>query len=130
MIAEDQNYNTSRPLGDRSYQSRYTGTRGRVAEEAQSSDDEHSTENNRNAVVVEDSDEEESAIPFFKRPKGPKFRDMPSIKPSDPLFDRLMNYKFYRLQRRSHRRTHETMMETNRKMQSLDLILKEHKFSQ
>ena len=37
------------------------------------------------------------AIPFFARKKGPLHEGITIIKPSDPVFDRLMNYRYYRL---------------------------------
>ena len=53
-----------------------------------SSDDEDPLFNNRQHERYDSSDEDDtdSKIPFFKRDKGPRYRNLTTIKPSDPLF--------------------------------------------
>ena len=41
--------------------------------------------------------ERQNVISFFGRKKGPEHEGQVAIKPADPIFDRLMNYRYYRL---------------------------------
>lgn len=41
----------------------------------------------------------EAGFSFFERQKGPRHPGLSSLKPANPLFDRHMSYRFYRLQR-------------------------------
>jgi len=41
-----------------------------------------------------DSDDPTGRIRFYDRPKGPAYLNLRAERPSDPTFDRLMNYRF------------------------------------
>lgn len=74
------------------------------------------------------SEEEESVIPFFERPKGPRFRNMEVIRPSDELFKRLMNYRYYRLKSPDNSRTSTQTGNVHRLIKSMNLSMSEFKF--
>ena len=112
----------------RNSQSKYTGSRGRHHSdtESDSSNEERSTYKDQD---TSDSDGDESTIPFFSRVKGPKHGSLKSIKPSDVLFDRLMNYRYYRLKRTKGSRSSKHILEVRKHLKSLDITLKEYKFN-
>lgn len=62
-----------------------------------SSSDEESGE--EDYFIMEDSSEEEGDqhVTFAERKKGPRHMGLSTIKPSNSIFDRLMNYRYYRL---------------------------------
>ncbi len=77
-----------------------------------------------NAPVDEDSDDDRAGrIPFFSRSKGPRYRGLLVKKPSDPLFDRLTNYRYYRLLRQDRTRDAGAMLDSNKKLKALALTL-------
>ena len=76
----------------------------------------------------DDDQDINSRIPFFKREKGPRYKHLVTIKPSDPLFDRLMSYRYYRLMQRSHRRDADMMLDTQKRMNALSVSLSDVKF--
>ncbi len=83
------------------------------------SDDEYA-----NTPVDEDSDDDRAGrIPFFSRSKGPRYRGLLVKKPSDPLFDRLTNYRYYRLLRQDRNRDAGAMLDANKKLKALALTL-------
>ena len=74
------------------------------------------------------SDEEEDPITFFEREKGPRHMGLKTIKPSNSSFDRLMNYRYYRLKDGRSKRSHATSQATRHFIKSMDLTFKEHRF--
>ncbi len=69
------------------------------------------------------SSDEEDNISFFNRPKGPRHRGLQTQKPFDPAFDRLMNYRYYRLQRTTRRRDASAMLDGNKRVKALTYAL-------
>ena len=65
-------------------------------------------------ATTDDEATPETGFSFFERQKGPRHPGLSSLKPANPLFDRHMSYRFYRLQRlrpkasNSHRETGQT----------------------
>ena len=51
-----------------------------------------------------------------------------TIKPSNSSFDRLMNYRYYRLKDGRSKRSHATSQATRHFIKSMDLTFKEHRF--
>lgn len=92
-------------------------------------EDTTSSEDDANEYATSDEDEEPPTIPFFQREKGPKYPGLSSLHPSDPLFDRLMSYRYYRLMRTSRTRSSATTGVIRKQIKNLELILKDHKFS-
>ena len=64
---------------------------------------------------------------FHERPKGPKHPLVDVIRPGDPMFDRLMNYRYYRLQTR-RKDMKESLLYLHRYQKSLDTAMKDCKF--
>jgi len=56
-----------------------------------------------------DDEDTSASIPFFIRKKGPQHEGLNVIKPADPIYDRLLNYRYYRL---SDTRQTRSAMET------------------
>ena len=78
--------------------------------------------------VIEETTREEELIPFFSRKEGPAYPGLTTIRPSDPDFDRLMNYRFYRLIKRAHQRSADSMIVAHRRLTAMTLTLGEWKF--
>lgn len=96
---------------------------------------EYSTTDEDNDVQYNDTTDDEHsdmgmpAVPFFERERGPKHAGLSSIRPSNPLFDRLLSFRFYRLHRTDERRgSRETGM-VRLLIKRLEIYLKEHAFS-
>ena len=100
-----------------------------VVQSQSSSDDEQPWPSGHHHQEYDSDDDADANIPFFKPEKGPKHPGLTTIRPSDVLFDRLMNYRYYRLMKRSHRRDANVMLDANKRMNSLSMTLGEHKFS-
>ena len=94
-----------------------------------SSDDEFGYPNHQQQYADDSDDEDMANIAFFSRPKGPRYLDLMAIRPADPLFDRLMNYRYYRLLRCDHHRDTQTMLDANTRIKSLMISLGDFKFS-
>ncbi len=95
-----------------------------------SSDDESDYYGDRHRYELESSDEDEmSKIPFYSRDKGPRYPGLTAIRPADPDFDRLLNYRYYRLIRREQRRDANTMLEASKRLKALTLALGDCKFN-
>ena len=73
----------------------------------------------------DDSEELLSTIPFFSRVKGPKHPGLTVIRPSDPDFDRLMNYRFYRLLLQNRRRDADAMLKAHSRLKAMAITLGE-----
>ncbi len=70
-----------------------------------------------------DSEDPTSRIRFYDRPKGPAYLNLRAERPSDPTFDRLMNYRFYRLQKRRASRDADAMIDGQRRLKALQRSL-------
>jgi len=62
-------------------------------------------------------------IPFYNRDKGPRYPGLTVNKPSDPLFDRLMNYRYYRLLETEHERDAQTLIDALKRQKALTIAL-------
>lgn len=82
------------------------------------------------AVYTTEEDEPARAgVSFFEREKGPKHPGLKSLKPTNPAFDRLLSYRFYRLSRHTSQQTGRQTGEVRRFIKSLELSMKQHAFS-
>ena len=72
-------------------------------------------------------DEPELVMSFHERPEGPKHPLVEVIRPGDPMFDRLMNYRYYRLQTRGKDKQ-ESLLYLHRYQKPLDNAMKDCKF--
>lgn len=80
-------------------------------------------------VDTTDDDEIQVVVTFFEREKGPKHDGLSSLKPSNPLYDRLMSYRYYRLMRTSDRRSSRSTGMLSALLKRMGLTMKEHSFS-
>ena len=71
----------------------------------------------------------DAMIPFFKRPKGEKHPGLTVIRPSEPAFDRLLNYRFYRLFKTGSVRDANDTLDARYRAKALEVTMKEHRFS-
>ncbi len=62
---------------------------------------------------------ERNTIPFFRRKKGAHHHGLTVIQPSDPIYDRLMNYRYYRLADTRESRSTDTMKKVREHIRSL-----------
>lgn len=78
-----------------------------------------------------ESDEDPTQrIRFFDRDKGPVYLGLRSERPSDPTFDRLMDYRYYRLSKRRATRNADAMIDGQRRSKALQrCLVSESKFS-
>ncbi len=94
-----------------------------------------SSSNDDNEIIhvedgeTSDQDELDRRIAFFEREKGPRYPGITSIKPADPAFDKVMNYRYYRLKRVKNARSASNTVEVRRHLKALELTLKSEKFS-
>ncbi len=99
-----------------------TNRRSRRSRRAEESPDSSDSDDVSLEEDDEDSDEED-VISFFNRQKGPKHKDLKVLKPFDPAYERLMNYRFYRLLKRDRRRDASVMLDANKRTKALTLAL-------
>ena len=71
----------------------------------------------------EDHDDPTARIRFFDRVKGPAYLTLRAERPSDPTFDRLMNYRYYRLHKRSAALGTDVMIDGQRRLKALQRSL-------
>ncbi len=71
----------------------------------------------------EDTDDPTAKIRFFEREKGPQYLSLRAERPSDPTFDRLMNYRYYRLLKRRATRDADAMIDGQRRLKALQRSL-------
>ena len=92
---QEQSYNQSRD----SRRTRMTTTRSYIHNRRYdvSSDSDSYDEPVMDHEQVYAEDDTSSSIPFFLRKKGPQHEGLAVIKPADPIYDRLLNYRYYRL---------------------------------
>ncbi len=93
---------------------------------AQSPDSNYSSDDDPayyNAGYREVADDPTRRIRFYEREKGPAYLTLRAERPSDPTFDRLMNYRFYRLLKRRASRDAEAMIDGQRRMKALQRSL-------
>lgn len=64
-------------------------------------------------------------IPSFNRDKEPEHPVVIGCRPRDPLFDRLTNYRYYRLLNREDRRDAHVMMDAKRRIKAVKLAVGE-----
>ena len=77
-----------------------------------------------------DSDDETAiAVPFDRRRKGPKHPGLHVLRPSNPAFDRLMSYRYYRLRKTTHSRTARETGKVRDFIKRMDTSLRRHRFS-
>ena len=93
-----------------------------------SSDDSANAFTQRRGQDGYDTDEME-IVPFNRRSKGPSHPGLASLKPSNKLYDRLMSYRYYRLIKTKHTRTHESTFRLHKLIRNLELSFKDSKFS-
>ena len=85
-----------------------------------SSDDEAFPDYDDGGIDTTDDEAEGrfAPVPFHEREKGPKYRNLESLKAADPRFDRYLSYRFYRLsdtsQFRNFKKTGEVRALTKR----------------
>ena len=107
----------------RSYNS---GVRRKEVEYAETS----SSEEAENFDEIDNFDENfGNSNPFFEREKGPKYPGLASLHTSDPLFDRHMSYRFYRLNDTTQTRTSSETGKVRRFIKDLEITLSEQKFT-
>ena len=80
--------------------------------------------NNITSESEDGSEEDVGKISFYQREKGARYPGLYTIKPADPTFDRLLNYRYYRLQRTRVTRSSERTLEVKKHIKSLDLSLR------
>ena len=117
--------------------SRYSGVRARTCDSNSSSSDDNSyasskrrfSKKNNRYIEEESSGESEEviAVSFFERKKGPSHPFVETIRPADPLFDRLMNYRYYRLLNRRKNRG-DSLFDLRKYIKALDITLQDYKF--
>ena len=80
---------------------------------------------------LSDSDQEDrdATIPFYSRVKGPRYMGLQTIKPSDETFDRLLNYRYYRLQDVKSTRSARSMLDVSIHLKILQISMKDYIFS-
>lgn len=97
---------------------------------ANSDDDNHlGYPSNQHAYTDDSDDETTDKIAFYNREKGPRHPRLMVIRPADPIFDRLLNYRYYRLLRLDTRRDTRTMLDTSTRIKALQLTMSDSKFS-
>ena len=69
--------------------------------------------------------------PGISRSKGPRHEDpdFKEIRPSDPLYKKLLSYRYYRLNRLSSRRTGRETGKTRDHIRRMEITLRDHSFS-
>lgn len=92
--------------------------------ESDNSDEEYLTDDPQAARI-----ERQQKLPFFGRKKGPPDERLAVIKPSDPGFDRLRNYHYYRLLKTSHVRLAEECKKLRKKVKTFKSRSENTKFS-
>ena len=107
------------PLRDRSRNARRD--RSPHSEETQySSDDDPAY---YGSAYRSDAEDPTKKIRFFARDKGPAYLTLRAERPSDPTFDRLMNYRYYRLLKRRATRDADAMIDGQRRIKALQRSL-------
>ncbi len=71
----------------------------------------------------------EETIPFAERLKGPRYPGLSPIKPSDLMFDRVMNYRYYRLKLVRNSRSANHTLELRKHLKSLEITFKNDQFT-
>ena len=122
---------TSRRSGRSARHSRRTSFRVKH-EDSTDTDSSDSTEHSDTAPA--DNQQEEQTpnygeIPFHNRRKGPKHPNLNSIVPSEERYDRLLSYRYYRLQKTNANRSNASTTRLHKTLKNLELTMKEHKFS-
>lgn len=74
------------------------------------------------------SDDGGISIPFAFREKGPRQANVRTLKTSEPNFERLMNYRYYKLALRRSGRSAESTIAVRKHIKSLDITMKDYKF--
>ena len=112
-----------------------------VIDESSSSDDED--DRKRKTSIKKERDEESDAdsssddseeelvygLSFWERRRGPKHTGLSVIKPSNPAFDRLLDYRFYRLKKHKTTRTSRETGKVRSLLKQMELTMKNRKFS-
>ena len=100
----------------------------------------HAFGSKRPYVIDSSSDEEEQNnnvqrsnsvkfIPFHKRLRGPCHEGLEVIKPSDPRYDRLMSYRYYRLIDEDQQLRESSQTPLYKYLKELNLVMETHKFT-
>ena len=71
----------------------------------------------------------EQHVSSTHRAKGPKHDRMKELKPNNPLFDRLLSYRYYRLNRTTHSRSAKETGKVRDHIKRLELTMQRHRFS-
>jgi hypothetical protein len=79
--------------------------------------------------AVSDDETVDPVMPFHQRRKGPSHPGLASLQPSNKKYDRLMSYRYYRLNKTSHTRDHARTHQLHRLLKNLELSFKDSKFT-
>ncbi len=96
-----------------------------------SSCSEHSDASSEHSYVSDENlidDGHDVSIAFPHREMGPRHAQVRVLKSADPEYDRLMNYRYYRLLRRNTGRTADSTIAVRKHLKSLDVTMKDYKF--
>ena len=115
----------SKPLPRSGVSRRSTKTTATEKTEHDSTTDESDDELEQNEA---EEDEEFWNVPFFERAKGPKHPGLSSLRSSDPMYDRLLSYRYYRLREKKAGVNAAGMIKLRIFMKSLDITMQGHRF--
>ena len=79
--------------------------------------------------VTSDYESVPEIVPFHQRRKGPSHPGLASLRPSNQRYDRLMSYRYYRLNKTSHTRNHAITHQLHKLLKNVNLSFKESKFT-
>ncbi len=103
-------------------------TPSRYARQFESSSSSSSSEDEKeDYFIIDDSSDEEDQqqhITFSERKKGPRHEGLVTIKPSNSIFDRLMNYRYYRLKDARSKRSLTAIQFIKKLIKSMDITFK------
>lgn len=110
----------------RSLRRKVTGHRNHRKEETYSREDEYNESGLD--VYTKDTEDNTNDATFFEREKGPKNTWISSFKTSKILFDRLMNYRYYHLNKTRYTKESRSAGEFCTFLKRLEIYLEEYKF--